>query len=1001
MPRILHLFTPLLLLLFIYPVSLFSQSSNSGHQINNFAADSVNTSFGIKNSSIAVPHSASQVQTDQLRVSPGTDFSRMMKGAVPGMDVTASGGVSGSGTDMIIRGHTSINGSNDPLIIVDGVRLEGGVFTSSDMFRGGGTLTTPNRFIDLDPGIITDVTVLRSLAATVLYGNEGRNGVILITTEAGDFSERSEPGFDVSFSQSVYGTQISSRPDYQNRYGIGFGAGYGMTFSSWGPAFDADDQLEFGNFFRGFDDDGTVLVAHPLLTHGPTAAAFPMLQDEDYRYEPKTDPIDAFFRTGLGAASRLSISGQSGNISLNTTYSRSSEEGFTPNNQLQRDHFGFGVSYPINSRVSSSTVVNISRTTTETPPLAATAGSGPPVAGGTTSVLADIFYTPRSIDLNMPHQNPVTGGSAYYRQTNDIPHPRWTAENALITDESTRYFGKTELEVRVAQGLNFRYRLGYDNFTVLQQYRQNPQGVRPGAFQPGFYQTINTGFRSWDHAAYLQLNKDELAGSFSVDAIAGLQSYREKVLRNGLESRQMIVSGLFNHTNFVQQEADNSFTGEDLQDEQERRTTGIFSDLTFGYNHFLYLNFAFRNDWVSSLRSDERSIFYPRVGFSYLPLRQLDYRNSLLSDLRIYASYAKSGRAPKAFENTGDVQNPELKPEQQQEFSAGLELELFEGRTAISAERYSRTVSDFIFLVPAFPDMLRNIGEMEMSGFEFSARATPLNRSLRWDSWLTFYKSDSEVTDFEIGQEFLQVGDGLANLGNVVSEGEPFMMLAGQRIFRVTQEMREQFPEFADVAEGTPVLDSFGNYLTDPQLGVIGDPNPDWQLYFNSSLQYRNLTLRFQFDYQHGGDMYSRWISTLIGRGVTTTTADNRDQIFIREGVDVNGNPSTAEITAASYHFQNVTGPAEVRVYDMTHLRLSHLSLSWKFPVQFLEYTPFSSATFTLSGHNLWLHMFNLPDGVGFDPNVNSAGAGTNNRGLEYLTGPGARQFGGNLTIRF
>ena len=994
----------LLLLAFLFntPAELFSQSSSQKLENQVEPADSLLTSFSVVRLPAETPYSVTQIHSELLQRNYGVDFSRMIKGVVPGMDVTATGGLSGSGTDMIIRGHTSINGNNDPLIIVDGVRFEGGLFTSSDMFRGGGTITTPNRFIDLDPGLITEITVLKSLSSSVLYGDEGRNGVILITTEGGNFQKGNrEQGFDVTFSQSLFGTQISSRPDYQNRYGMGFGAGYGLTLSSWGPSFDSTDQAEFGNFFRGFDEDGTVLVAHPLLSHGPTAAAFPSLEDEEYRFEARTNPVDAFFRTGLGSSTRFTISGNTGNIALNTAYSRNTEEGFTPNNRIQRDHFSLGVQYPVNTRISSTTIVNLSRTSTESPPLSASVGSGPPVGGGTTSVFSDLFYTPRSIDLGIPFENPATGGSAYYRPTNDIPHPFWTAENVFVTDQTERYFGKSQLDYRITNALKFRYRLGYDSFNTQQEYRQNPLGVRPASFQSGFYQSVNTTYRSWDHAAYFEVSEKNITGSFSIHALAGGQFYREKVTRNGLESRQMIVSGLFNHSNFTQQEAVNSFTGEDIQEDQDRETAAVFGDFTIGYEGFFFLNLAARNDWVSSLRDNERSIFFPRAGFSYLPFRQFEIENNLISSLRFFGSYAQSGRAPKAFENTGNIENTELKAEKQNEYSGGIEIEFFTGRAAVQAEYYRRKVSDFIFLLPVFSDMLRNIGEMKMSGFEFSANAVPLNRAIKWESGVTLYKNDSEVTDFQIGQEFLQVGDGLANLGNVVSEGEPFMVLAGTRIFRVTEEIQEQAPGFADVPVGTPILDQFGNYLTDPQLGVIGDPNPDWQLFINNRFQYRNFTLQFQFDYQQGGDMYSRWISTLLARGLISSTADNRDQVFIREGVDINGNPNTAEVSAANYYFQNLTGPAEIRVYDMTHIRLSHLSLSWNLPVQLTERTPFSSATLTLSGNNLWLHMFNIPDGVGFDPNVNSAGAGTNNRGLEYITGPGARQFGVNLTVRF
>lgn len=84
----------------------------------------------------------------------------------------------------------------------------------------------------------------------------------------------------------------------------------------------------------------------------------------------------------------------------------------------------------------------------------------------------------------------------------------------------------------------------------------------------------------------------------------------------------------------------------------------------------------------------------------------------------------------------------------------------------------------------------------------------------------------------------------------------------------------------------------------------------------------------------------------------------------------------------------------------MTHLRISHIGFSYQVPQQWITKTGFKEVIISFSVENAFLKMYNIPEGTGFDPNVNSNGAGLNNLGFEYLTGPGARRFGGSLRVR-
>ena len=978
--------------------------------------DVVVTAFGIQRDRRALGYGVAEISAENITNRNQADIARALTGQLPGVDVTTTGGLTGSGSDIVIRGFTTLTGSNAPLFVVDGVSFDSGQNNpgGATWAFGGAAQSQPNRFLDLDPRNIEEVTVLKGLSATVLYGEQGRNGVILITTKTGSFEDR-DPGFEITFDQSVYATQISSRPDYQNTYGIGGDQEFAWFFSNYGPRFDSTDPAVFGTSFRGFDEDGTVLVNHPLTNHGPTADAFPGLADVDYRYQPYEDPISAFFRTGLATTSSLNISGGIEDLRLNVSYSRANEEGFTPGNDLTRDNFSIGAQYRVNPRLTAQTSFNMSLTDLNSPPTAAGGGSGPVAAGGTTSVFADVFYTPRSIDLSIPHQNPLTGGSAYYRGGNDIPHPRWTAENVKLTNNTNRYYGKTELNFEVMDGLNLVYRMGYDSYTETRSYQQNPGGVRPDDLLDGFYQTMEIQRTSWDHGINALVNY-QLTEDFSLDGLVGAQYNTSKRERQGLESQNMIVFGFFNHSNFSDQSPTNNFGGGAFQQLVERQTAGIFGNFTVGYQDFVYLNLAARNDWFSTLEADNRSIFYPSASVSYILTDHLDIQSDFLTYVKLNAGVGTSAGSPGAYStrNTlgtnvrgfvdpaGNVitrnntsaflGNAELKPELHTEYELGADLRFLNGRLGLEAQVYTRTTTDLITQAPidpstGFTSTLINIGEIVNHGFELTLRGTPVAREVRWDIQTNFYTSKSRVEELSDDLEQVQIGGGFTNRGNFAIPGQPFGIMLGSVINRNN--------------EGVPIVGATGNYINEDDIHIIGNPNPKFTLSLSNTVRYRGASLQFQFDYQHGGDMFSTWISTLMARGLTTDTDRvERGNTFILPGVNEAGEPNNTQITAFDVFFLNYGfGADELRVYDMTHIRLSQLSLSYDLPVAIVERTPFSQVSFSLTGDNLWMHAFNVPEGSGFDPSVNSIGG--NSRGFEYLTGPAARRFGGSVRVRF
>jgi TonB-dependent SusC/RagA subfamily outer membrane receptor len=136
------------------------------------------TAIGIEREKKALGYAVTSVDNAQLENRPETDVARVLQGKVPGVNITSTNGMSGSGTNMVIRGYSSATGSNQPLFVVDGVPFNTSTNAQNGFTTGGAT--TSSRFLDIDPNNIESMSVLKGLSATVLYGDQGRNGVILI-----------------------------------------------------------------------------------------------------------------------------------------------------------------------------------------------------------------------------------------------------------------------------------------------------------------------------------------------------------------------------------------------------------------------------------------------------------------------------------------------------------------------------------------------------------------------------------------------------------------------------------------------------------------------------------------------------------------------------------------------------------------------------------------------------------------------------------------------------
>jgi len=969
------------------------------------------TAIGIEREKKALGYAVTSVDNSQLENRPEADVARVLQGKVPGVAITSTNGMSGSGTNMVIRGYSSATGSNQPLFVVDGVPFN----TSSNAQNGftTGGATTSSRFLDIDPNNIESMSVLKGLSATVLYGDQGRNGVILITTKSGASKRKAA---EVTINQSVFTNEAASLPTYGVEYGNGFQQAPGFFFSNFGPRMDEGLQIN-----------------HPYATSSVAAIreAFPQFWVDGvvggtpvkYEYKSYDSPDKIFFRQGLISNTSVQVSGGGDKTGFNASFGYTDEEGFAPGNELVKYNFGLGLNSAVTDKLSVNSSFTFAITDLQSPPANSSYGSGSAIP----SVFGHVMFTPRSVDLaGLPFENPVDKSSVFYRGGNDIMNPFWLVKYLQNTSDVKRFFNSTSLNYDFSDNFSLTYRLGLDTYSELQEIRYNKGGATGDlTTRNGYYRSVNINNTIWNQDLVLNWNKD-FSEKIGVSALLGFNSRYDSYIQNGVASQGQLAFGLFRHSNFANSSSNDAFSGGTLNSGSEERRYGVYTNVTLDYSDYLFLNLSARNDWTSTVEAENRSILYPGGSVSFIPTTAFNWNSPVVNDLKLRLGYGTSAGYPRpyttrnvlaqsarAFDRDGVVTtthavsnllgNPNLKPELHGELEFGVEGVMFNNKLRFDISLYEKNTKDLITQSPidpatGFTSTAINIGQIRTRGAEFQATVTPVSTAsgFEWNSTINWSTYETEVVELGGGLEEVVVA-GFTDLGNFAIPGQPFNVIKGIGFDR-------------DPATGQPIMLSSGTHKPTNEPVILGDPNPDWTGSFINSFSYKGFTLSAMMEYRHRGMIFSNTVTATLARGVTKDPVADREMTFIMPGVRQDGTnadgtpryiPNDYQISASDYFFGGYhLGPDEANVFDGSTVRLRELSLAYSLPNTLMAKTPFKRASLAVNGTNLWFVALNFPPNMNFDTDVLGTGVG-NGLGFDFVTGPSSRRLGGTLTLTF
>ncbi|WP_084647712.1 SusC/RagA family TonB-linked outer membrane protein [Gelidibacter mesophilus] len=905
------------------------------------------TAQGIKKSKKALGYAIAKLDPEDVENRPEPNLAKTLQGKITGVTISESNGQSGATTNIRIRGSISLTQSNSPLIVVNDVPFAGDIN-------------------DIDANDILSMSILKGFNAAVLYGSEGRNGVILIQTKSGN-AELGMSKTTATFSTTSYMNIVSQLPEYQNKYGPGQEGSYIPSFlSNYGPAYSSIDE-----------------VAHPYADMGEV---FPQYKDVMVPYVAKKDHVKNIFNNGYGKIYALAVSTTKDNLGFNISAGYTDEEGIIDNNSLKRFNIGLGGNAKLGEKLLLSATLNYSTRKTD--------------RVQSQEIFRRIFYLPTNIDLTeLPYQNPFTGESVYYR--NDT-NPLWVLNNSGITDDVVRVFGTVNANYQLNDNLNVIYRVGYDSEQFDTFDYSNKGGYFNDEFRTGY---LNMGYNKQvvvDQTIIVGFIKD-LTNELGLEAQVGGNSKLSKSKIMSSDSQGQLTYDFLRPSNYS--------TSQSYFETEDENLAGVFGQLQFDYKNYLYATLSGRNDWGSTVESGNQSLFYPGASISFIPTSAFNFGSDVINYLKIRGAYATSSGFPEAYRTRNTLiidanrfasadgslpvtnrfnkifANPNLQPELHKEFEVGIETKLLNNRVTLETSLYKRVSEDQIVASPLAPSsgydiQFINLGRVDNKGIEVDLGIDIIkNENFQWNMRNLFTAEESLVVETTAtGANINLIADRWA------VEGQPLNAIVGSYALRDNNGNL--------LISGNGGSTRVGEVISSDDIGlddrVIGDPNADWRWTNINTFTYKNFRLSAQIEYSHGGDISSRSVEDMLERGVTRDT-ENREGSFVIPGIladdatgdvllDPNGNsiPNTVQLNGLRTAFSNYYNPNDLSMWDASVFRVRELSIGYSLINKKGSNLPFDKLDLSLVGRNLWFKAPNFPKYVNYDPE-NDGGLGRNN----------------------
>lgn len=920
-----------------------------------------------------VTGSVSSVKTAELTAFPVLDATQALQGRAAGVNVQSNnGGEPGAPISISIRGNTSINASSDPLIVVDG-------FVGANMPQAGD---------------IESMQILKDASATAIYGSQGSNGVVLVTTKKG---RSGKLNIELNSTYSVQTT--SNQLDLLN----------------------ASDFTSYQNQVRQ-----NVAITQNVGVTDPAdiVTATPYVQGE---YD--TDWQDLIYRTGSINNHQLSVSGGSDKVNYYTSGTYFQQEGVLVNSGYERASFLSN----LDAQVSDKLKIGVNLTGgLSTKNGVSTQSDGSVTVGGDDVVSLAMRFAPDKGIYNSD------GSFSTNDKIGDQVDNPWAVatqrdDDTEIENFRTNFYANYD----IIEGLAFKTTFGISTENTFRGiYMPRTLEVTAGGNTQGRAIISENKTKNVLTENYLTYNKEIGKGNLTLLAGVSYQKTTSKGFSSegtGTISDSFSYYGLWTATNLIQQGSGDVYL-------TEKEIQSQFGRVNFDYNDKYLITATVRRDGASNFATNEKYAIFPSAALGWKVSNEDFLKDhETISNLKLRASYGVTGNPSiGAYESLASLENiyassngstvqavtpyqpanPNLKWESSYQFNAGVDLALLNNKISLSIDYYNIDTKDLIMRDNGMPwylgfynsNILRNVGEINNRGVEvFLNTKNIITDNFSWSTDFVFSKNKNSVTKLINGDDWF--GNGApsyfsVNNTYILREGEDVGLFYGLDYTGVYQGGAaptgtatlpggvEGDPLFYDIADENGNSDGV---IDDSDRTIIGNPNPDFTWGITNDFTYKNWDLNLFFQGSQGGEIFNM-TNVQLNNGDANTTYDYFDNAWTTTNTNTNqprvGNNSNREISSRF-------------VEDGSYVRLKNLALGYNLPSNMLETIGVEKLRLSVSAQNL----LTITNYSGLDPEVNYAGAqggqnGNNTasntvRGFDFGNYPTVQSFSFSLNLTF
>ena len=984
------------------------------------------TAMGVVQEKKRLNFAVQNIGGEALNESQNSNFVNSLQGKIAGVSVTNAGGSPNSGSQIIIRGISSVNNSqsNEPLFILDGVPVNGGASAAAD----------------INPNDIENITVLKGAAAAALYGQDAANGVIMITTKQGEAGK-----IKVQANGSWQWDQATRLPELQSTYGPGSQGFYKeKTSGGWGPMLNEGQQIydNIGNFLKtGF------YHKYDFSVNGGTEK-FQAYASANWSKSEGIIPED--YKQRFGALVKASFTPADWvtfnmNINVSDTKSRSTsgvssayawpitdditdyqrEDGYPRFRYLpdvEKYNAPISPLYGIynDGGVAKATRNVINGSVTLKPVKNLTIVGR--VSYDIKNTTSESYTAPRWDDTYV--RPTVTKPTAPTLPTAPTDHKCPDCDGMHLCPTCEANYNNAMSAYKSDYSKYLRDSLSYLDYTdwMLNEYPYNyiltSEDIKNMSHSSLGAISASTGRSQLFTAGFNASYKVELPKDFSIDVMAGGEMKMSEGFSTSVYGCDFIIPGTYSlsNTNREYMELSDRTLGH-----SGRRRFGYFGEIRGDYKGLASLSVTGRWDWSSTINNNP--FFYPSITggviLSELIPGMNETKNNWLSYLKLRGNYAVVGKDAPAYlydrrfkqfgtypdggygiDPTMSSASMDLAPEMSYSWEVGMDIKFFDNKTRLDVAYYSTKVDNQIVTVRVSPSsgyilQTRNEGAIRNHGVEFTLDQDIIKRKhFNWTMGLNFGlnrgkvtflpESVAEITGPQYGDVFTS-----AYLGGSTTA------LTGK--------------DYARNAEGQVIVDENGYPKIDPNKNkLIGNREAKFQAGLNSSMNIYGVQFSFLFDGRLGGDVLNVTGRNLISNGNHKILEQYRGRQVVFEGVtehtdeagnvyyEQNTKPITLDYTTIVNYFYNVSTNF---IEDGSYIRLSYVTLGYDFAKLMKNQKLFKGLKFNFTCNNVFV----LTKYTGTDPvcNASTGQGGTGSAGIDNTPIPNTRSYNLSLTASF